>query len=76
MEENSKDNKKKLNSKQIVAIIGIILMAGMYVWVLIEAIIAPGQASKPFSIAMMCTLVVPILVWGYTWLFKRITNRK
>ncbi len=52
---------KKL--KQILAIIGIILIAGMYLVSLVCAIIGSEASKSLFVASLYCTFVIPALIW-------------
>ncbi len=72
---NQKTNKTKRNSKQIVALIGVILLALLYIVTLFAAIFNPDGAGKLFRGCLGATVVVPILIWGYIWMYGKLTNR-
>lgn len=74
MSEN-KTPKKKRNSKQIVALSGVILLAAVYIFTLIVAIFFPGESGNLFKGCILATIVLPALVWIYVWLYGKITNR-
>lgn len=65
------DNKKR----QILAIVAIVLLGGMYVAALVFAIIDNPISNELLKGAFALTLVVPIFLYVYTWLIKRAKDR-
>ena len=68
-------NKTKRNSKQIVALIGVILLVALYIITLFAAIFNPDGAGMLFRGCLGATVVIPILIWGYIWMYGKLTNR-
>jgi amino acid transporter len=75
MKDNS-NPKKKITSKQIVAMAGVILLVALYIVTFIVAIINPGESGNYFQICLVSTIVVPILIWIYVWMYGKLTNRR
>ena len=59
-------------SKRIAALIGIVLLVGMYVVTLILAIMNNDLTKRFFTASIICTVVIPVLVWVYQWIYKRV----
>lgn len=57
-------------TKQILAIIGIVILVGMYVTTLILAIMNNELSNRFFMASIICTVVVPVLIYIYQWLYK------
>jgi uncharacterized membrane protein len=74
MKDNT-HNKKKITSKQVVAMIGVILLVALYIVTLIVAIINPGESGMYFQICLVSTIVVPVLIWIYVWMYGKLTQR-
>ncbi len=78
--ENSKSNhknkKSKVTSRQIVAMAGVILLVLMYVATLILAVTDNSASGKFFALSLCATLVVPIILFLYSWMYGRITGKK
>jgi len=55
--------KEKMHSKRILAIIGIVLLLGMYVTSLILAIIHSPMALNFLKLSLGATLVIPIVLY-------------
>ena len=58
--------------KQILAIIGIILLVVLYLSTLVCAITG---TMKMFKASIFATFVIPVLIWAYTFLYK-LTHKK
>lgn len=69
------NEKKKVTSRQIVAIMGIILLVLLYVVTLIVAIVDSSDSGHWFAMCLFATIVVPILIWVYTWMYGKISQK-
>jgi len=67
---------KKITSKQVVAIIGILLLILMYLATLITAIVDSSASGRLFWICLYATVAVPLLVWIYTWMYGKLTGKR
>lgn len=67
--------KKKMTTKQIVAIIGIILLVLLYVVTLILAFVDTSASGRMFAVSLLATFAVPILIWIYTWMYGKLTGK-
>lgn len=74
-ENKATDTNKKMTSKQVVAIIGIALLVLMYITTLIVAIVDTSASGKWFGMCLSATFVIPILIWIYTWMYGKFTNK-
>ena len=61
--------------KQILAIIGIILLIVLYLSTLVCAITDNTGPMKMFKASIFATFVIPVLIWAYTFLYK-LTHKK
>ena len=68
-------NTKKVTSRQVVAIAGILLLAFLYIATLIVAIFDNSESSRWFMLCIFATVAVPILLWVYTWMYGKLTGR-
>ena len=68
-------DKKKITAKQVIAIIGIILLVLLYVVTLILAFVDTSASGKMFAASLCCSFILPVLIWFYTWLYDRLTNK-
>ncbi len=60
--------------KQILAIIGIIILVSLYIVTLIAACFASEASSGLFLACIYATIVIPVLIWLYQ-LFYKITHK-
>lgn len=70
------EDKKIKRHKQIAAIIGIVLLAALYLVTFILALCRFDGASSLFMGALACTVIVPVLIWVYIWLYGLLTRKK
>ncbi len=73
--EEKTTQKHKVTSKQIVAVIGVILLVLMYVITLITAIVDNSASAKWFRISLFGTLAIPLIIWIYAWMYARLTGK-
>ena len=71
----NKNTKKEITSKQIVAIVGIVLLLLLYVVTLIMAFVDNSASGKWFGLSLLATIILPLLIWIYTWLYGKMTGR-
>lgn len=67
--------KKKVTSKQVVAIGGIILLVLMYLGTLIVAIVDSSASMALFQACLVATFAIPFLIWIYIWMYGKLTRR-
>ncbi len=65
-----------MNKKRIFAIIGIVILAGLYVVALICAIIDNPIASDVLKASFLLTIALPVLLYVYTLMIKNAKNRR
>lgn len=70
------EDQKVKRHKQIAAIIGIVLLVGLYLVTFILALCRFDGASSLFMGALACTIIVPVLIWIYIWLYGLLTRKK
>ena len=58
--------------KQILAIIGIVLLVLLYLSTLICAIIDRTETMRLFQASIMATVIIPVLLWAYSFIYKLI----
>ncbi|MCM1190824.1 MAG: hypothetical protein NC123_02450 [Butyrivibrio sp.] len=66
---------KKVTSKQVVAIVGVVLLVLMYIVTLIAAIADSSASGRLFWVCLYATVVIPILIWVYTWMYGKLTQK-
>lgn len=62
--------------KRVFAIIAIILLGGLYVAALILAILDNPISAQLLKGTFLLTLAVPVLLYFYTWIFKKTKERR
>lgn len=62
--------------KRIFAIIGIILLIGMYASTLVFAIFDHSASQGLLKASIACTILVPVLLYAYTLVYKRVNNKE
>lgn len=67
--------KRKITSKQIVALAGVILLAAMYLVTLIVAIFDQDSSGRLFQACLVATIAIPLLIWVYIWMYGKLTGK-
>ena len=57
-------------TKRILAIIGIIILVALYAVTLVLAFSKNPDVQKWFIICIVATIIVPIIIYVYQWLYK------
>ena len=60
--------------KQIIAILGCILLVGLYVSTLVFALIGSEDTMNLFRASVYATVVVPVLIWAYSFIYRLLKN--
>lgn len=61
-------------TKQILAIIGVILLVALYVSTLVFALIGSDFTTSCLKASIYATVVVPVLIWAYTMVYRLLKN--
>lgn len=72
---SNKDSKKKVTSKQVVAIIGVVILVLMYLVTLVMAFVDSSASGHLFAMCLFCSFAIPFLIWIYTWLYQKMTHK-
>ena len=56
--------------RQILAILGIILLAGMYIATIVCALSASENFMNMLMASIYATIVIPVLIWAITFIYK------
>ena len=73
---SSKNMQKKFTSKQVFAIIGIVILIAMYLVTLVAAFTDSSASGGLFAMCLFASFAIPFLIWIYSWLYqKMIENR-
>ena len=63
-------------TKRILAIIGIIILAGMYLSTLVFALMKHENASDMLMASIACTIIVPVFLDGYVLMYRVLNRNK
>ncbi len=58
--------------KQILAIIGIILLVLLYLSTFICALTDSSETMRMFFGSLVATVIIPVLLWAYSFIYKLI----
>ncbi|MDD5934184.1 MAG: hypothetical protein PUC65_01260 [Clostridiales bacterium] len=61
---------KKGKVRQVFAILGIVILLGLYVATLITAIMAKPYAHQMFIVSVFCSFVIPVILYGFILMGK------
>lgn len=56
--------------KQVLAIIGVIVLVGLYISTLVCALSSSPNFMNMFLASIMATVIVPVLLWTYSFIYK------
>lgn len=62
--------------KQILAILGIVVILGLNILLIVTAGGASEENAGAFNAAIVAVVLVPVLLWIYLYIFKILKNRK
>ena len=57
-------------AKRILAILGIIVLVGLYLTTLACATFAKDNVMNLLMASLYATVVIPVLIWAYTFIYK------
>lgn len=69
-------DKKHDKKKRILAIIGIVLLVGLYASTLVFALIKTELAQDLLKVSIACTIIIPILLYSYILVYRLLDKRK
>lgn len=56
--------------KQILAILGVVLLLGLYVITLIMAVTDNTSTLSMLEASVVSTILIPILMWAYSFIYR------
>lgn len=56
--------------KQILAILGVMLLLGLYVITLIMAVTDNTSTLSMLEASIVATILIPILMWAYSFIYR------
>ncbi len=60
--------------KQILAILGVIILVGLYISTLVCALSSSPDFMNMLKASVMATVIVPVLLWAYSFIYKLLKN--
>lgn len=63
-------------TKRILALIGAVLLAALYLSTLIFALMKSELAVSLLKISVFCTIVIPVLLYGYILIYRVLNKSK
>ena len=60
--------------KQIIALVGVIVLVGLYAGTLVLACIGGERATELLKASIYATIVLPVLLWAYSFIYKLLKN--
>lgn len=72
---DKKENNRKMTSKQVVALVGVILLAAIYLITLIVAIFDQDSSGRLFQACLVATVAIPLLIWIYIWMYGKLSGK-
>ena len=70
MEENKEKETKLKKIKRVLALIGVVLLLGLYGATLITSFMASPAAHALFIASLVCTGFIPVTIYIFIWLLK------
>lgn len=61
----SNEVKKYTKAQRIMAMVGIVLLISIYLVTIVAALLAKPYANRFFYASLFCTLIIPVLVYGF-----------
>lgn len=58
--------------KRVLAIIGVLILIGLYGTTLVSAVLVTPATKKFFEASLLATVMIPILLYVYVWLYHLI----
>ncbi len=62
-------------AKQVLAILGIILLVSLYFITLFCAVTDSTATMQVFMASVFATVVIPVLIWAYTFIYRLTRNK-
>ena len=60
--------------KRILALLGVILLIGLYLSTLVCALSSNENFSSLLSASIYATVIIPVLIWTYTFIYRLLKN--
>lgn len=67
---------KKPDRRRVFAIIGIVILVGMYAMTMVFALMKSPQAKALLMASIYCTIAVPVILYGIILITRNARNRR
>lgn len=57
-------------AKQILALIGVVILIGLYVSTLVCALSSSENFMNMLMASIYATVIIPVLIWAYTFIYR------
>ena len=74
-ENKNTEEKTPGTVKRVAAVIGIVLLVGLYVLTFVSALLGTAGSGRLFRFSLGMTIAMPIFLWLFTWCIKKFTDR-
>ncbi|MCD8294597.1 MAG: hypothetical protein LUE27_05075 [Clostridia bacterium] len=61
--------------RQIIAIVGVVLLVALYISTLVLAITDNSSTMNMFMASVVATIVVPVMLWIYSSIYKMLKGK-
>lgn len=75
-EKNSKDATQRRTSVRVLALIGVVLLAALYITTLVLALSNKPNASNLLMASVAATILIPALIYVYQFIYRLIKQKK
>lgn len=75
-EKNSTDTAPKKTSVRILALIGVVLLAALYITTLALALSSNPNAANLLMASVAATILIPVLIYVYQFIYRLLKNKK
>ena len=58
--------------KRIVALLGVIILVGLYLATLILAFVDPTEGKNWLKAAVVCTIIIPVFFYAYLLIYRNL----
>lgn len=62
--------------KRILALLGAILLAGLYVSTIVCALMANENFMRLLMTSIYASVIIPVLIWAYSFIYKLLHPRE
>ena len=63
------------NLKRILALLGVLLLLGLYAATFVFALMDSPAAGGWFKASLFCTIAIPVLIYGYIIVYRALKGR-